>query len=195
MPDYAISTTGSDILSLNQVKQHLNVSTTDDDVWIESAIDAATKLVEDMTGKVYVAQSRRMTMNGFNDRRYVYNRRIHPQRSPILSSTSVSITYVDSQGTTQTLGTSAYSVDVYDTPGSISETYNETWPDTRVIDNSVTVNYTAGMGTVPATVKHAVKMLIGHWYETREATSLKGMSSVPYGVEALLGSEMVERYG
>ncbi|WP_011581224.1 MULTISPECIES: head-tail connector protein [Chelativorans] len=41
----------------------------------------------------------------------------------------------------------------------------------------------AEMATVPADLKHAVKMLVGHFYENREAT-LVGVTAeeVPFGV-------------
>lgn len=195
MADYVISTSGTAIVSLPEARRHLNLSTTDDDLWVESGIAAATRLVEDRTGRTYITQSRRLTMRTFADSRYVHGRRIYPQKSPILATSTVAITYVNSLGTTSTLPTSDYHVSLYETPGRISEAYNATWPDTRNEDDDVKVDYVAGASVAPPTVKHAVLMLLAHWYANREAVADKGGQEIAWGVDALLGSEMVERYG
>lgn len=45
----------------------------------------------------------------------------------------------------------------------------------------------ADMARVPADLKQAVLMLVGHWYENREAT-LVGVSAeeVPFGVQSII---------
>jgi acyl-coenzyme A synthetase/AMP-(fatty) acid ligase len=134
-------------------------------------------------------------MQTFADTRYVRNRKIYPEKTPILGSSYVTITYVDSAGTTQTLATSDYIVSYRDNPSCISEAYSATWPDTRNYENDVTVTYTVGTTATPVTVKHAVNMLVGHWYNNREAMSDKSMQDVPLGFLALVAPEMIERYG
>jgi uncharacterized phiE125 gp8 family phage protein len=195
MADYVISSSGSAIVSLTEARRHLNISSTYDDAWLEDGIEAATQLVEDRTGRKYIAQTRKLTMRTFADKRYVKDRRIYPEKTPILGSSTVSITYVNTAGTTTTLPTSDYLINPNENPSRISEAYNATWPDTQGRDDDVTVNYVAGTSTVPPTVKLAVNMLLGHWYRTREAAIDRTFSEVPLGVEALLSNETVERYG
>lgn len=53
------------------------------------------------------------------------------------------------------------------------------------------VAYVAGYGTnaadVPAPIRHAILMLVGHWFANREAIAVGvAPSVVPLGVEALL---------
>lgn len=38
----------------------------------------------------------------------------------------------------------------------------------------------------PPALQQAVRMLIGHWYENREATSPEGIRSVPFGFDELV---------
>ena len=195
MADYAVSSSSGAVVTLLEAKRHLNVSTTEDDQFLTSTIEAATRYVENLTGRCYAHQQRRMTMNSFQDGRYVIGRRLYPQRSPITGSSDVSITYVDTQGTTQTLPSSDYQVNANEHPSNISEAYNATWPNTYEQDNSVTVTYSVKTSTTPATVKHAINMLVGHWYNHREATADRPAQEIALGVNALLGPEMVERYG
>ena len=202
MADYVISTSGSPIVSLVEARRHLNISSTYDDLWGEDAVAAATEYVEGRTNRAYRQQSRRLTMRTFDDPRYVhaeggnyYRRRVYFPRGPLLSSTGVSVTYVDVQGTTTTLPSSDYIISDKDRPGHLAESYNATWPYTYNTDNDVTVNYEAGTATVPPTIKLAVNMLVAHWYRTREAATDRAFADIPYGVDALLGGEQVELYG
>jgi uncharacterized phiE125 gp8 family phage protein len=200
--DYVISTSGAALVSVTEARRHLNISSTYDDAWLVDAVSAATRYVEDRTNRSYRQQSRRLTMRTFDDRRYVhaeggnyFRRRVYFPRGPLVSSTGVSVTYVNAQGTTTTLPTSDYIVSDKDVPGHIVEAYNATWPDTYNVDNDVTVNYTAGTTSVPPTVKLAVNMLVAHWYRTREAATDRAFATIPYGIDALLGGEQVELYG
>jgi len=44
----------------------------------------------------------------------------------------------------------------------------------------------AGGGTIPTTLKHAILLIAGHWYNQREAVSGVQMSEVPYTLQALI---------
>lgn len=60
---------------------------------------------------------------------------------------------------------------------------------------TVTESYecTAGesVAAVPYTIKHAIKLLVNHWYENREPVSDSAMANVPMTVETLLWSERI----
>lgn len=196
------STVTPNPIPLADAKRHLNVSTTYDDTLIGDLISAAGSYTEARCGRAWLRQLRSMKMDGFDDKRYVYSREIRPPVSPLTCVES--ITYVDSNGTTQTLSTTAYRVDTGTRPGRITEEYDNTWPDTYGVANDVTISYYAGFGTssnstythVPANVRHAVRMLVGHWYRNREAI-LQGTISkeIELGLGALLESEEGPTYG
>ncbi len=116
------------------------------------------------------------------------DRIIYLTRGPIQSVES--ITYVDTNGATQTLATSKYQTDLISTPSRIAEAYNESWPDTRTEAlNAVVVNFTAGYAdaaSVPAPFKHAMLLLVGHYWQNREAAIAGQLYDIPFGVRCLL---------
>lgn len=185
-------------LTLADVKSHLNVSSTNDDNLLITYIKAAVLGIENRTNRALMWQTRTLKMDGFTDTRYVRNRRVYPMRSPLKSVTSIG--YYNTLGTTATLPSSDYVVSTGDQPGFIAEAYDATWPDTYAQPNSVVVTYIAGHSSVssnvPENIKLAAKQLIGHWYRNREAVLVGSISKeMEWMVDALLESEMTERYG
>ena len=199
MSDYTYTAATILPVSLEDVKAHLNVQHATDDGLLDGYIRAATTMLEARTNRCFMAQTRKLEMDSFVDRRYVSGNRIYPQRSPIRSTAGVSITYVDSDGTTSTMPSSDYTVNLNEKPGNIALAYNASWPDCRVQPNSVTVTYVAGHSTVasgiPYTVKVAIQQIVAHWYRNREAVTEQSMSQLPLALDALLESEHLETYG
>lgn len=124
---------------------------------------------------------------------------------PLRSVTS--ITYIDTNGDSQTLSSSLYTVDIKSEPGRIVPAYGEAWPVTRDQINSVTVTFAAGYApttdspadytaNVPRAIKQAMMLLIGHWYEHREDVALGvSVAPVPVAVDALLAPYRVYEFG
>jgi len=60
---------------------------------------------------------------------------------------------------------------------------------------TVSTSYEATQGesvaAVPAVIKHAIRMLVAHWYEHRESVSELDLKPVPQAVESLLWSERI----
>jgi uncharacterized phiE125 gp8 family phage protein len=163
-----------------QAKEHLRITHSDEDDYIEAITLAASEWCEDFQNKVYVAREVVDYLDSFPTE-------IRPVRSPLISVTS--ITYYDTDGNLQTLANTVYDVGTFKEPGRISLKYNQSWPDTRSIINAVIVTYQAGYvarANIPEEIKHAVKLLVGHLYENREAVSPLSMSEVPVGVKSLL---------
>ncbi len=109
---------------------------------------------------------------------------------PPLSSVT-SISYVDTNGDTQTVSSSVYSVDASSEPGVITLAYGQDWPSARDQRNAVTVRYVAGYGasssSVPESVRQAIMLIAAHWFEQREEV-ISGtiISKVPMAAESLL---------
>ena len=75
----------------------------------------------------------------------------------------LAITYVDTDGNTQTLAADQYVADANSLPGRIVEAYGVSWPSTRQQENAVKVRFVAGYGTagaVPACIKHWMLMKV-----------------------------------
>lgn len=84
-----------------------------------------------------------------------------------------SITYVDTDGVSQTLDTDQYLVDIKSEPGRITPAYGLIWPSTRAQSNAVTVRFVAGYGAaaaVPDGVKNWMLVRIKQMWDNRAAT-------------------------
>lgn len=146
-----------------EAKAHLRVDTGADDTYIDALIDAATAWCETYTERRFVTQTWDLKLDGFWDH-YLY------VPYPPLASVS-SISYVDTDGATQTLSSSVYTVDTDSEPGRIYLAWNQTWPSTRSVTHAVTVRFVCGYGlaaSVPARAKQAILIAVADMYENRE---------------------------
>lgn len=187
------SGTGDRPVSVAEAKEHLRVvDTTDDDAYIGALIDAATTWCEDYCDRTFADKQYTVAFDDF------FGTRIELPRPPVRlnavsSGATVTISYVDTGGATQTLtwaqsGTQQFRLDRDHVPALVYPLYLEVWPSVRLDDKSVQITYLAGYGgsaNVPTPAKHAIKMLVGHWYLNREAVGNAGQN-VPLGVPALL---------
>ena len=69
--------------------------------------------------------------------------------------------------------------------------YDAVWPcvrdDGEVITVRATCGYGAGQGDVPQPLRLAMRILIGHWYENREALIIGTIvAEAPLAVESLI---------
>lgn len=132
-------------ISLLEMKNHLKVEQymTEDDVLIGALTTSARDVIETATSangtrsKVMLATTFDLTLDRFP----FPCRSIKLSRVPLISVTS--ITYVDAAGSTQTLSSSDYVVDV--AGGKIDLDYGAYWPATLYQPNSVTVRFVAGL--------------------------------------------------
>ena len=179
---------GSYPVSLADMKLHLKIDSgmTADDTLITTLISAATTYCEEFQHRAYITQTR----IDYYDRFPLF---FHVPYPPLISVTS--IIYIDTNGDEQTLNADQYRVDIGNQPGRVTEAYNVTWPDTRDITNAVVLTYSAGYGAaaaVPDTIKAAIKLLVGHWYEHRESVSDITVMELPMAVESLLWFERTD---
>jgi uncharacterized phiE125 gp8 family phage protein len=167
-------------VTLDEAKDHLRVVTTDEDQYISSLCLAATDFAEKFQNRTFVKRTRTMVLDAFPTV-------IRPPWPPLISVTTLK--YIDSDGAEQTLSNTLYRVDAVTEPGRITVAYNETWPTIRAVTNAITITYLAGYGTaaaVPDDVKAAIKLIVGHLYEHREAVSEGQIYEVPMAAKSLL---------
>lgn len=177
---------------LAEAKAFLRVDVDDENTYISALITAARVHCENFTHRAFVTQAWDYKLDGFP----CDGGAIWLPKAPLLAGspgTAPVVTYTDSDGATQTFSSSLYTVDAPTGPharmGRLFLNYGEQWPATRAIENAVQVRYSAGYGAaaaVPEPLKVAMKMLIGHWYATREAAQAGGQSKTPENVDALL---------
>ena len=182
-------------VSVSEAKAHLRVDTDDDDTYIGTLITAARQWAETYLDRSLVYTQWEMKLD-------MFPWEIEMPRPPMAqdgTTTAVSITYTlnESLGTA-TLSTSDYRVDRAATPGVARTNYGGSWPSHLADQNSVTVTWWGGYGAsgsdVPAAIRHAILMHVGHLYERRLAADNVASNEVPFGVKALLDSQSWGQY-
>ena len=181
-------------VTLAEAKAHLRVDTSDDDAYIVTLITAAREWVEEYLDRTLVHTQWVMRFDRFP---VDSTADIELPRPPVVSSgtaTSVTVAYTLEDGTTATYSTHLFRVDRASTPGAVKTNYAQTWPPHRQDDNSVSVTWWAGYGpsgtSVPAAIRHAMLMLVGHWYEARSSVLTGSISKeIEFGVKSLLDSQ------
>ncbi len=181
-------------VTLQQAKTHLRIDDDQiaDDALVIGLIAAATEYAETFTRRAIMTQ----TWDAFMD--YFPQGDSFRLAYPPLQSVA-SITYTDTNGDSQTFASSKYIVDNKSKPARIALAYQQDWPVTREIANVITVRFVAGYGNDPADVPEgirlAIMLMIGHWYENREAIVAmpSGMTfqEAPEGAKALLWNHRV----
>jgi len=177
-------------VTLAEAKAHLRVDASDDDAYISSLITAAREWVETYLDRSLVHQQYVMRLDSFP-----YE--IELPRPPMATSgttTAVTVTYTLGDESTTTLSTSSYRVDRQATPGVVRQLRSGTWPANLDDYNAVTVTWWAGYGSsgssVPVAIRHAILMIVGHWYEFRTSVLTGSISKeIEFGVKSLLDSQ------
>lgn len=125
-----------------------------------------------------------------------------PGRVALLMPSVQSVTaigYFDADNTQQAATLSDFNVFGPADRTTVEPKPNAAWPVAFERPDAIWVDFTAGYGDaasdVPDPLKHAIKMLVSHWYEQRESTSEKLVQTVPYGFEALTEAYRAHWYG
>ena len=176
-------------LTLTETKLHLRVDIDEDDNYILGLIAAAREWVESYLDRSLIYTQWTLRMDAFPAE-------IELPRPPMATTgthTATTITYTMETQATATLASTEYRVDRHSTPGVMRKTYSGSWPAHLSDENAVTVTWWAGYGEdgtkVPRTIRNAMLLLIGHWYENRSAVLTGSISKeFEFSVKALLDS-------
>lgn len=166
-----------------EVKHSLRVlDDSDHDDEISSLIIAARRWCETYTGRALITQTWDWTTD------QLCNLQELP-KPPLQSVTS--ITYVDTNGASQTHSSTLYTVDIAHQPGRIFPNYGQSWPSTRDIWNAITVRIVVGYGAAPSAVpeelRRAMILHVRDAFEACGGTEMRAAQSMafPYKVHDL----------
>jgi uncharacterized phiE125 gp8 family phage protein len=174
----------SEPLTLTEAKDHCRVDSNDDDGLIAGYILAARRWVEGQIHRAIMPQTWLYTID-WDWPMYRGEQQIVLPLPPLSAVNTIS--YVDLSGNTQTLGVGQYVVTTDRPKGTIFPAYDVTWPSVRDQRNAITVSFVTGEQNPPDELRHAILMLIGHFYENRESVIVgQTPADVPYSVEALI---------
>jgi hypothetical protein len=193
-------------LTLAEAKLHLRLEIPDDDSLVATLIEAARLRAQALLRMTLLST----TYNWYQDQfpasaNGYYNRLVrmmgpNPQwlpngaailyvpNPPLVSVASVQ--YWSPMGVYTTVDPSIYFVST-GLGSRIQPLIGHVWPVVRPQIDGVAVQYTAGYPTadsIPASVKAACKLMVGHWYEHREEVIDGSITVVPNAVDALLSA-------
>lgn len=173
-------------VNADDARAQLRLDDEDDDLLIDAMIRAATEHLDGWTGilgRALMPQTWRQDYACFEDR-------LSLPLFPLISVTSVK--YYDANAVQQTFSPASYEV-LTDALGSyVARLRNASWPSS--IDTNrqvpVSVTYQAGYAdaaNVPMPIKQAILLMVGNFYENREAVNVGNMvTEIPLGAQHLI---------
>jgi uncharacterized phiE125 gp8 family phage protein len=180
MTSYLLAGPAEEPVSLAEAKGFLKVDDTAEDGLITTLIGAARLHVEGVTGRALLAQSWRVVLDGWPE-----SRQVRLPVTPLMAVTEIN---------------------AYDEAGAAHELPLDQFlrePDRLLLPATVAgmpvlrerqgleIDYVAGFGTepadVPADIRQALLLLVGHWHEHRDAVIVAGSGSVvPSGFDRMV---------
>ena len=148
-------------ITLAELKEHLRIDGVEQDAYLTALITSARQRVERYLNRALITQTLRLTLDKAGER-------IELPRAPLLTISNIKV-YGDTN-VESTVSADIYFANLDTEPGLVQLKTSSVWPYHRE-SASFKVNYTAGYGataaSVPAVIRHGVKMLAGKMYEHR----------------------------
>lgn len=188
-------------VTLDEAKLHLRVDGADDDTLIAALLQAAVSHLDGWTGvlgRCLVEQTWRVDFDAFD----------RCARIPVWPVIEIkSVTWRNETGQVSTIADSNYALrsdergayvhwdKAYSFPtglyesAAVSVTVKAGYPTTPPVqadpEAEPPVEAVAAVSTVPAALKVAILLLVGTWFDNREAAVAGGVSELPFAVDAL----------
>lgn len=169
-------------ITLTEAKAHCRVDDDADDDYLTELIKVARRHVERRVGPL-ITQVLILNLDHFP------GWEIQMPQGKV--QTVDSINYLDTAGASAAF--TQFRLDKASMFARLTPNYGYQWPSTYPVTNAIQIEYTAGYGAaaaVPSNIKHAIKLLVGSWYENREQV-ITGtiVAELPRAVDALLATE------
>lgn len=164
-------------VTLAEAKAHLRVDVSDEDALITALISSASEYVEKISGMSTTPRVLEAMLA-----RWPTSKWLRLPYPPVVAVTYVRYT---ADGTQVDMPTDQYAISA-DRTGI----WAREWPRAELsdaVEYPITIRYTAGDADTPAPLRHAILLLIGYWYEQREAAVSGHVSrEIALGVDALI---------
>jgi uncharacterized phiE125 gp8 family phage protein len=172
-----------DAISLHQAKAHCRVDHGDDDFLIPNLIAGAVNYLDGpsgILGRAIMPQTWALELPSWPDAIAL----------PVEPVRSVSVTYVSAAGVSETLSSDSYELVQWPSRAPRWQFVDGAQrPALGDVTYPITITMEAGAASVSEVddgIKIAILMLVGHWYENREAVAPVAVTELPMAVDALL---------
>lgn len=186
MIPYIVTQPAVEPLTTAEAKAHLRVDISDEDTLIDAYVAAARSFYEAAIWRSLVTQTLAVRLT-----QWPYCEYIQLPRPPIQSI--ISVVYTDSDGASNTMSASDYTVYANGDVGALWLGFGKGWPSATLQPGpSIVITYVAGYGlaaAVPEIDKQAIRLLVGHFYENREqVVAIPGISlaQLPMAVQSII---------
>lgn len=180
-------------ITLGEVRSQLRVESFDDDTLLGRLINTAVAYT-DVTGSLGHAMISQKWAQWFGPN---LSQSVRLQLGPVTQVHAVK--YYDENGDLQTDTLNNYEVTGTSFNTLVGPKEGFSWPTTAQRSDAIRIEYTIGYGetpsTVPETIRHALMLLVGHWYDNREQSVMDELSNIPFGYEQLIAMHRRCWYG
>ncbi len=171
-------------VSLEEAKAHCRIDSDAEDTLVSSLILAARLHVEQALGVALISQSWALYLDHWPDKPYT-----ELPLAPLISIDAVRL--YSPSGSWMTLDASLFYADTVSRRPRLARAGTQAWPVPGRDLNGIEIAFTAGHGAnaedVPEPLRHAIRLLVAHWYEAREPVSIGDDAElVPLTVASLL---------
>jgi uncharacterized phiE125 gp8 family phage protein len=183
MPSILLAGPAVEPITLAEAKQFLRVEHDDDDDVVAALIAGSRIHVETQTRRALITQSWRLTRDVWPEAGCV-------ALLPVPVRTLDAIRVYKSDGTTLALDLAGFALDKSDAPARLSPVHGVPPAPERPaagIEIDITCGYGGAGTTVPEPLRHAIRLLVAHWYENRGVVAASGeIALLPQSVAALI---------
>lgn len=175
-------------VTLSEAKGHLRIAADDDfdDTELQGYLDAAVQLLDGPYGRL----SRAIMPQGWTQlqgRPNSSTQRIWLQLATVTAIDA--IRYLDESDEAQVLDVANFRKVLLEDAAYIEPSTGTSWPKMADRPDALQIDFTAGYAdaaSVPATIKQAIRLLVGEWANEREASTPVELREIPIGVDSLI---------
>jgi len=196
MKSVLISASTYKALGLDEIKDHIHMirGQTAEDDFLSGLRSAAEEFIENYTNRKVTRQTWKVYFDEFPG-----GDGIEIPYPPLVTIPSSGLVYTNSSGGNTKFSSTKWSADTVSEPGRLVLKYGESWPaPTLATNNPISIEFQCGYSatTIKQSIKNAMLLMIGQWYEGRENAVISGQSfqEMPIAAKALLAPYRIFRF-
>lgn len=198
-------------VTLAEAKAHCKIDASDEDAYITALITAAREMVCTLTGRSLINETWTATLDAWPAVDALHDwwdgvregpisqlaaSYVELTKAPNVAITSVNLLDEDNAATLWA-ATGYYLVDNHGY-GRLTLRRGQVWPIPLRDAGAIVITFTAGYGasaaSVPFALKHAIMLLVSHWFENRmPASECASSKLMPAGLGSILASYRLSR--